>query len=1477
MQDEPIVNLSGTPNYPNYSVDGSPISAPLQDSLYTPLDDSSIIHGVKDKTGFGASDVTMSQAAPYRTGRFPNVMYGYNNEEMYAQNQSFGSKMISGVGKGLVLTGTTFLQSTAGLLNGIAEWKKQGKLSGFYNNEFNRSLDEFNKKMEDVLPNYYTEAEKSAHWYSPSKIFSGNFLWDGIIKNLGFSAGAALAGGVYGAGIKGITSLLTQIPKLAKLVSIGKAAEALSATESALLGTEKVGEVGSKIVAASNKFLGQYNTLNTAQRVTVAGLATTGEATFEALNNLNQFRNEKIAEYKDRNGGRSPIGEDLKRINDAAEGVGNSSLAWNIALLSATNYIQFPKILGSSYKAEKDVINDVIQETKDIVREGEKYAERATRGGKVLGTLNKIRPYTFSASEGFEEGAQYAITVGTQDYYNKKRLNKNTDVADSMMEGISKTLTTDEGMENVLIGGLSGALMLGVGKFKESGRINKATTEALKAYNTSKLSDFTKETLDGVNRGVVIQEEREQALKDGKITESKDLEKDYIINYLTPRIKYGRFDLVTSDIADYKQLASTEEGWQQLVAEGKAQPTDSREAYLKRLYGLEQTAQNMKSTYQALHIRYGGMVNEKKEAMYPSSVIDQMVYASTKIIDYDERIASLTPVLTHPELLTAGVDISTIISDLSKGNYESFNSAVEKVTAMKDINKDDIGEALNSIMKMVPSREKFHQEYEDMKKNPQKWEEKKPKIITPEELEILAKTEAEAEEQFVDLETSKGTKKAAIGKTYFLGSVIDYDKNGLEKPIEIPEFKIVKDNGDTIDILTSKNEIKTISKDVFKKHSISDLSSLKDDDNANYFYQHRNEKFQFNFGKDKDGKPRTKEGRIEYKDGKLFFVYPKYTDRKTGKVVVTRMEVSREQFFPKGEFNQPMIKKIGTIETKDQTAARERLTDEKKRKEDNKKLEESTRKRNNLLTELFVELSGKQTAVTELINKKKAELKNAIIGLELLREDIESDTSTKKSVKNGIGFNKHTKEYLRVASRLSKMKDDIEYEIGDLERQKEDIEITIAYVEDASHYNYELSPDIEGFTKEIEDQLTLLELTAEENTKQISRLHNIISGIEKAIDKVMDAIHSLVSEFERVYPKAPNAIIGQEWVDFIQANPNFLKLKSQYKEDLATLEDILAETEEFEIKPNEEKAAKAREEILVLQKEIKSLEPDLISLRAILEKFKPYAEQAKQQKLEEEKLGKDNKETSSAEKTMSSNKAGVRNANLNKHDKEYEPDAKKNDKHVVSSTVAPDDGKAHQKRANLFGAKLAKFKNKANIRGVYITSKNEHLLIPGLIDFLLPKDDSIDRDGVIALVMAEVDEKTGKLSLVGVDGKVLKEGQDPLENGIFQVFPESKLSWSKEYGGGTMFRKTTPDEVQASLKKEYGAWRDGIFKKTEGLETKEDLLNVAYTIGASFGIPNYVIKDDFRSDIAVIRNEMKEIRDMLGRIFDKLDGKQDRN
>jgi hypothetical protein len=82
--------------------------------------------------------------AEVSSNRYDNFVPGdYNNEDAYAQGQGFGSKMVNGVGKGLLLTGTTFLQGTVGLVNGLARWGADGRFASFYDNEFNRNLDEF--------------------------------------------------------------------------------------------------------------------------------------------------------------------------------------------------------------------------------------------------------------------------------------------------------------------------------------------------------------------------------------------------------------------------------------------------------------------------------------------------------------------------------------------------------------------------------------------------------------------------------------------------------------------------------------------------------------------------------------------------------------------------------------------------------------------------------------------------------------------------------------------------------------------------------------------------------------------------------------------------------------------------------------------------------------------------------------------------------------------------------------------------------------------------------------------------------------------------------------------------------------------------------------------------------------------------------------------------------------------------------------
>jgi len=106
---------------------------------------------------------------------------------------------------------------------------------------------------------------------------------------------------------------------------------------------------------------------------------------------------------------------------------------------------------GSSYKAERGMVNDLTKEIGELTTdEAGKLIAAPSRFGKIVGALDKVRPYIFSASEGFEEGSQYAIQVGTQDYYNKKNNNQPTSFLDSLSEGITQTLGTNEGMENVL-------------------------------------------------------------------------------------------------------------------------------------------------------------------------------------------------------------------------------------------------------------------------------------------------------------------------------------------------------------------------------------------------------------------------------------------------------------------------------------------------------------------------------------------------------------------------------------------------------------------------------------------------------------------------------------------------------------------------------------------------------------------------------------------------------------------------------------------------------------------------------------------------------------------------------------------------------------------------------------------------------------------------------------------------------------------
>jgi predicted NAD-dependent protein-ADP-ribosyltransferase YbiA (DUF1768 family) len=1364
------------------------------------------------------------------TGRFEKIFPGEDMEEIYAQGQTWGSKMVNSLGKGLSLTGTTLLQSTVGLANGIYQSFADGRAASFYDNDFNRNLDEFNKELENSLPNYYTQKEKNAEWYSPDKLFTANFFWDGIIKNMGFAAGAAMSGYGYAAGLKALSSL----PKMAKLFSVGKAAETLAATEEAILASGKAAETYGKVKSLSDKFLGTYNSLNKGQRILVAGLATTGEAGFEAYQNLNEFRNKKIEEYKEANGGLIPTGADLDKINTEADNVGNSSFLANVALLTATNYIQFPKILGSSTKLEKGILDQTVKEIGDVTKDVTgKYIVASSKYGKALSAINKIRPYTFSASEAFEEGAQYAVSKATDSYYNKKYKGEDVSFVNALTDAIAETIGTTEGMENVLIGGLSGAIMQVRGKYKEGAQKTIDTAKAVELFNNSPISKFTKETRDSVSRGIVLQEEREKKLAAGDTFGSKNSEFDYIINYLTPRIKYGRMDLVQSDIDEYRILASTDDGFNQLVQEGKALPGDTREAYLERLNGLEATAENVKSLYQSLTLRYGNRVlPDGKTPVYNDEVMNKMIYAASKVADYDNRIPQLSS-----KLSAIGIDPIDIIGDILNNSDEQFNKAIEIIDALKndkvnplnDDQIDDLQIALADVAKSSIERKQYIDEYNEIKKNPKQAttepvtdEEKKAAVQA-----AIDQAEGVVTKKTVTIETKNKKNEFEIGTEYFLGKVVDYDAQGNEVP-RFPKLTILGENEDgTIKIKDGNGNVRDISKDKLLDYKLGNVSAVAGNKTASYYMNHARDVYQYNFGE--ASKEKKKRGRLEYdpETNKLFFVYKNY------KGEIDRKEVDNTHFVAQKDFKEPRIKIVRTLvaETAEQKKAREEFTSPEEVEKTQVTYDQKIAARREVIKEISDDTKKRLERVSNKILAKREQLAKTLEEINELKEFRVKDKYSNVSIVTS--FNKILSRSMRGLSKLTTIKNNLEQEIAELEDVKDELEFNLSYFEDFVDNLRELPESFREMVAELKDQVDGIKNLSIATGKEINEMNSLVKSTEKAIRDFADLLKSAFQKFNKDYPD-----YIRDSFERMKTNPVFEDVKGlkEYVADVALMEDT-----KKEISINEKFIDDVNDSVKELYDKLNELDKEQRAKEKILEAFEATLAKYEQQQAEEKTMVR---RQSLLKRFLGTMANEVQN---DIDQKAYEPASKKDDLNVVGGTITAEQNKAHQIRSNQFGNNFHTLENKDDIRGLIVTSNTEEAAaIPGLIAHLTDNGKLASSDTVIALVMVQ-DNGDGTVTLVDVDGKPIPQGvsgEQLIESAIFQVFPSEKLEATYNGKKESMFRDAVSEErkpIVKALSEQYAAWRDAQLAQTT--------LGEAQGISASFGIPEYVTyKDQYGKD-----------------------------
>lgn len=366
-----------------------------------------------------------------------------NIGDVRANNQSNIEKIASGVAKGVILAGTTFLDGTIGLLVGATQAFGENRFSALWDNDFSKAMKDINEWSEEQLPNYYTDYEKDAPWYE--NIFTSNFLGDKFIKNLGFAVGAFYSGSLYAGGAR----------------SIGRGAMALAKRSGATISTIKDVAKTSSIVAAG------------------VGSATSAinEGRIEALNNSTDWFNyqktqlddnlarrlQSLNIYKDTNiytslleDAYNDYNSTLAKISEDRLKMGNADLLLNLPVLLGSNIIQFGKLFANGFNTAKKTLN--------IVGSKGNYKSGSTK----IGALYDITKGALS--EGTEELLQKTAAEASGNYYStdvnnfyEAKINPDAEQETlswmkSLMESINTTVNDSSSWEEFFIGSLTGAL-----------------------------------------------------------------------------------------------------------------------------------------------------------------------------------------------------------------------------------------------------------------------------------------------------------------------------------------------------------------------------------------------------------------------------------------------------------------------------------------------------------------------------------------------------------------------------------------------------------------------------------------------------------------------------------------------------------------------------------------------------------------------------------------------------------------------------------------------------------------------------------------------------------------------------------------------------------------------------------------------------------------------------------------------------------
>ena len=1381
---------------------------------------------------------------------YDNRRYGvYNSdtldiEDQKAYGQSNLDKATNGILKGLNLTATT-IAGGFGMLGGLAISPFTGRLADIWDNEVTNALDEWNNKVDqEYLPNYYTNVEKDAAWYSTDNWIKTNFLFDKLIKNSGFAVGAMLSGNIANGALKAAGSAIGSaleaaegfkmftplLRNTARAFSQGKNIEAAQALERNLSSISDISTRTSELanIAKTTSQIAKFS--DKTRRSIIAAYSSAGEASWEALSTQKELRNSLIEEYKKANNGEEPIGDALRGIEEQAQKVGLTSFLGNMALLTVTEYTQLSKLLGSSYSAEKQAANSLLGVAGDVVIKDGKYVSKAAVNAPttMLGRLSKVGlkagKYVFDPKEYFQEIGQYALQVGAQNYYNKAFQGKEADAwTDGFLFGLfdeeKGAFQSKEGLESGALGGITGGLMQALSNRNIEKAKQSNTTKFVATLNSAPTAKqaFT-DKLNSINRAVTLQQEQQEAIVAGNKLEAKDLETDMMFNYLSSRIKYGRYDMVKEDLSDIRTQLSSPDGLASLKEEGIANINDTVSSFTKRLDILERTADQTNELYKSLNLRYSGLVDGEGKRVYTNDVIEKMAYAAHKIADYDNRLIDLAPTLVKAALNTEDVKTAVAASGDVVEAVKSQEAIIDNLDILPD-EKEDIKQAFADYVEIATRRKKMLEEYNQLKETPQNFvqpTQEAEEAATPTTIKITDKDGKE--------------KDYEVGTEYYLGKVVEYDKNGNEV-YRFPKITILGENEDgTLKIKSSTGIVKDIDKDVLADYKLGKVSALAANKTANYYFNHINDVYEYNFGKTSEDKKRR--GRLQYdpESNKLYFVYKNY------KGETKRKELLNEHFTAQEGFKSGRIRIVNTLKAATAEAKAARLAKEQEEKATSveEALAKNKQERLRIVTELTDDTRKTLDSVQKKILSKKEELEKINNDIKELSIQKAPEASTKKEKardekypelsRKTQKFNKVFSTTSRAITKLSRLKESVEEEIALLQGEQDELEFSLQYFEDFAQNVSELPDKGSDLLKELNNQIDWNKELIKETDNEINTLSSMLKDINKALVELASFLDSAIKKFTADFPQELRSIfdgiLASKTVSFSEAQS-----VGAYATDLALLEDT-----QKEITVSEKQVEDINNEIESLYKKVEELGKENQAKEAILNKFNEEVEKYREAERQKQALlrNKELQDKFFKYQKDASKDAGILNNDLSEEEIKDEnkklgsaekPVSLVYNSTIVSSTSARESDVRHDE----FVGNIDMLPNsvRTGLRRIYVTKNNEKALgLDGITALHLNGYTPTSKDDELVLAVYVSVGNGDSISFVDKEGKpVGKIGeQADLQKLVWASMPSATI-------------KGTPTEEKQAYLEAYKQVRKKIFSLTDSILPPEE-----------FAVSNGIIK-----------------------------------